>query len=130
MRKIHLSFLCLLIFMSVSCSTGANSVASVSISQANGKEFILSNMYEGMKINITFEKNMVYGFSGVNRYSGVYLIKDGKITFGEMISTMMAGPEDAMNAERNFLILLNTGGIFSFDGSVLKIGDLVFKIKN
>lgn len=129
MKKIYLSVL-LLALMFAGCVTGGSVAGSASLQRAYGKEFILSNMHESMKISIVFEKDRVYGFSGVNRYSGSYSITKGNVTFTGMASTMMAGPEDAMKAEQDYIIQLNSGGEISFDGSVLKIGKLIFKSKN
>lgn len=129
MRKTFFTVL-LLSVIAAGCAKGASVAGSISLQTAYGQEFVLSNMYQNMKITITFDKDRVYGFSGVNRYSGAYSITGGKVAFSEMVSTMMAGSEDAMKAEQDYLIQLNSGGALNFDGSVLTIGKLSFKAKN
>ena len=73
-----------------------------------GREFILENKYTNIGITIGFDTNRIYGFSGVNRYFAGYTLTNGNsIAIGALGSTMMAGPEENMNSERDFTALLS-----------------------
>ncbi|MDE2443690.1 MAG: META domain-containing protein [Methanocorpusculum sp.] len=71
----------------------------------------------------------VSGNAGVNLYHGTITIENGKVTFSPMATTRMAGPENMMTQEQNFLAALQnvTGytvanGVVTFtdaSGSVL-----------
>ncbi len=43
------------------------------------------------------------GISGVNRYTTGYTLEESSLTFGEIASTRMAGPPEAMEFEQAFL---------------------------
>ena len=54
-----------------------------------------------------FDGKQLAGFSGVNSYSGPYTAgADGSFSAGPLASTMMAGPQAAMDAESAYLKLL------------------------
>lgn len=90
-------------------------------------EFTLKNKYEDMKINIGFKEGRIFGFSAVNRYMGSYKASNGKVEFGQMGSTMMAGPEKNMNAESDYLKMLQESKTFECKDKILKIGELAFE---
>lgn len=71
------------------------------------QEFLLTNMYKDANITIAFEGDRVYGFSGVNRYFGGAKIEGDNIEVLNVASTMMAGPENRMQAESGYIKLLN-----------------------
>ena len=49
---------------------------------------------------LTFEGDgMVYGSSGVNRIRGTWTCEDDVLRLGPLVSTLIAGPQDAMDAE-------------------------------
>lgn len=48
----------------------------------------------------------VSGNAGVNLYHGTITVENGKVTFSPMATTRMAGPENMMTQERNFLAAL------------------------
>ncbi len=64
-------------------------------------------MYKDANITIAFEGDRVYGFSGVNRYFGGAKIDGENIEVLNVASTMMAGPENRMQAESGYIKLLN-----------------------
>lgn len=77
-----------------------------------GKEMSLKQIFENgtavelpadFQPNIVFDSAKVAGFSGVNRYFGgmEYDEKSGKCEFGQMATTMMAGPN--LDLESKFL---------------------------
>lgn len=55
-------------------------------------------------ITADFADGKLYGTSGVNRYNcSVTTDGPGVVSFGPVMSTMMAGPEEAMTAEQVFV---------------------------
>lgn len=90
---------------------GCTSVSSIdcnckninSINYIYGKEYKL----DYSNITITFEKDKVYGLSGINRYFTSYEIKeDGTISFKPIATTLMAGDPELMDRERKYLNFL------------------------
>ena len=55
------------------------------------------------KISLSFTKNGVSGFSGVNRFSGRYEVNNDSISFSELSVNLMSGSRSAMNFEERFL---------------------------
>ena len=89
----------------VGCSSlesGKNDIKNI-----EKQEFMLTNVYEDANITISFEEDRVYGFSGVNRYFGGAEIKGDNIKVLNLASTMMAGPENVMQTESEYIKLLN-----------------------
>lgn len=78
----------------------------------NKKEYKLAS---NPKITIGFDNGSVFGSSGVNRYIGSYTIKDGSITFSNLGSTMMMGPQDDMDNETKYLAGLKESLAVKFD---------------
>lgn len=78
----------------------------------NKKEYKLAS---NPKITIGFDNGSVFGSSGVNRYIGSYTIKDGSITFSNLGSTMMMGPQEDMDNETKYLAGLKESLAVKFD---------------
>jgi heat shock protein HslJ len=56
---------------------------------------------------LTFDGDgQVYGDAGVNRVRGTWELAGTRLVFGPMVSTMMAGPPEAMTCEQRILRLL------------------------
>lgn len=90
----------------------------------NKKEYRLA---ANPKITISFDNGSVFGFSGVNSYTGVYKIKDGSITFSSMGSTMMMGQKEDMDNETAYLASLKDSMVIKFDKeNNLVIGSYLF----
>lgn len=53
------------------------------------------------------EDGQVYGTGGVNRVRGTWTLTEGRLTFGPMVATLMAGPPERMAVERAVLGLLS-----------------------
>lgn len=125
MKKLLSTIMCLSIFLIYSCATAKKStnaaVKNLTQKDLREKEFALENMYKELEINIGFENNRIYGFSGVNRYMSDYKLNGDKITISGAASTMMAGPEKNMNAEIEYLKLLNEADTIMLDGDILTI---------
>lgn len=86
------------------------------------REFILKNKYPEIGITLAFDTNRVYGFSGVNRYFGGYtLTNENNIIIGALGSTMMAGSEENMKAERDYTSILSEASNISLSTVSLEI---------
>jgi heat shock protein HslJ len=75
------------------------------------------------------DEGRVSGTSGVNRVIGSYEVGGvggDELRLSGMAGTRMAGPEEAMVLEQQFLAALGTGGTIAVDGDVLTLGTLAF----
>ncbi|NME35492.1 META domain-containing protein [Fusobacterium sp. FSA-380-WT-3A] len=99
MKKIFLGLLFLLSLMGCTNSMIGKNENLV------GKQYALVQQVEAKDYQITlnFAENNFFGFAGVNNYFGKYEIQDKKITFGAIGRTMMAGPQEIMKVEDDFL---------------------------
>ena len=78
---------------------------------------------EKITANLSVNKNsedkdfnyQISGFSGVNNYSAQAFLEKGKITVENIITTMMAGDDEASALESEYLQILSKGGNFSFE---------------
>ena len=71
---------------------------------------------------LTFEGDgQVYGLAGVNRVRGTWQLDGERLTFGPVVSTLMAGPDEAMACERQVLDLLNSALDLRPDGDRLDV---------
>ena len=91
----------------------------IDTNELNGKKFRLSNMPnipEKTEITLSIENGSFVGNSGVNLYNIPFRLNNNEITIGEHgISTLMAGPEEDMKAEDEYMNLLNSAKYISFD---------------
>jgi heat shock protein HslJ len=75
-------------------------------------------------ITAEFKDGRIGGTSAVNQYGGSYTAgDDGSISFGDLVSTMMAGPEPDMKAEQTYLKLLAAAAKFRVEGDTLTLSD-------
>ncbi len=73
-------------------------------------------------ITAEFADGRIGGTSAVNQYGGPYTADDdGSFSVGELVSTMMAGPEPEMDAEQTYLQLLAQVEEFAIDGDELTL---------
>lgn len=57
---------------------------------------------------LTFDGDgQVYGLAGVNRVRGTWSADGDTLTFGPFVSTLMAGPDDAMRVEQAVVSVLS-----------------------
>lgn len=97
---------------------GPGLVASWSLTSAA----IDSSQLSAFGITITFTDTIASGFGGVNQYTTTFTSgPDGELDFGEIASTMMAGPEDAMKAEQAYLTALDTVTGYTVAGEELEL---------
>lgn len=77
-------------------------------STALDKEYTYIKNGEKTPITITFSEDKVFGSAGINRYFAGYKVdNNNNVQFSPIGSTMMAGPMDEMEREREYLSLLN-----------------------
>jgi len=78
----------------------------------------------GFTITATFANGQISGKSAVNNYSGPYTAGPGDaFSVGDLGSTMMAGPEPDMRAEKAYLTLLSQARSYKLDGGGLTLSD-------
>ena len=67
------------------------------------------------------------GFSGVNRFSGTYVLAGTSLSFGSLVATKMAGPPEKMKLEEMYLRALSTVNAWKINGPTLSLmaGDKV-----
>ena len=75
------------------------------------------------KISINFLENEINGFSGINNYSGDYMVKNNFTLSADVATTLMAGPENLMNIEQNFLDILQSFPKISYNASTLTLSN-------
>ena len=76
------------------------------------------------KITAIFEDGRIGGNSGVNSYGGDYKSGSaGSFEVGEIVSTLMAGPEPAMRAETIYTDLLKQAREYGVEGDTLTLSD-------
>ncbi|WP_300369501.1 META domain-containing protein [Brachyspira sp.] len=97
-------------------------LAAITVEDLVGKEFTLTNMYEGKEVTIAFTAtNMIGGNSAINNYFTEFSLDGDKIAFKALGSTKMAGPEEDMAVETEYLQILSGANTVSLDEDVLTI---------
>ena len=71
------------------------------------------------EITISFDENKVNGNAGVNNYFGSFEIKNDSIKIGPVGSTRMAGPENLMKIEFEYLKLLQDSKTIKLNNNIL-----------
>ena len=107
-----MKLLMLLIFLSA-CSAQDNTFL--------GKEYELSDVKDGAKITLGFDvkEKRFYGDSAVNRYFGTYNTSEDNFVFEGVGATMMAGPQNLMEIEQEYLQSLANVKKFKLTGKKL-----------
>ena len=74
-------------------------------------------------VTLTFDGDgMLYGMAGVNRVRGTWSAdEDDQLAVGPLVSTMMAGPDEAMATERALLALLSVPLAATVDDGGLRL---------
>lgn len=75
------------------------------------------------KITINFLENEINGFSGINNYSGDYTVNNNFTLSADVATTLMAGSENLMNIEQNFLDILQSFPKISYNASTLTLSN-------
>lgn len=115
----------LLAIVSVGCSKAGSPDASLSGTNWKLAGWLISSQHPaGFEITANFDEKMIAGKSAINQYSGTYeLSGEGRITLGPLISTKMAGPEEEMRAETNYINLLTSAKKFRIENEQLLMLD-------
>jgi heat shock protein HslJ len=91
------------------------------VKSLNGTQWELSTMnqddlVEDSTITLNFdEEGNAYGSAGCNSYSGSFTVADDNLTFGMLVSTLMACEESLMNQETEYLQILGNIERFRFN---------------
>ena len=85
-----------------------------------GKNIVIP---KGTKITINFSENEINGFSGINNYSGDYMIKNNSTLSADVATTLMAGSENLMNIEQNFLDILQSFPKISYSANTMTLSN-------
>ena len=98
------------------------------ISKLYSKEYVLENS----NITINFEKDRVYGFSGVNRYFGTFSADKDQIKIGNLGSTLMMGDIKDMEMESQYLKSLSQVNKMIINGNTVTLtgGQVILKFEN
>lgn len=80
---------------------------------------------ETIPVTLNFTADGVNGTAGCNQYSGPFEFSDNTITFGDLITTRMACPEDVMGQENAYLSALLAATTFE-----LRDGQLIISYEN
>jgi heat shock protein HslJ len=70
---------------------------------------------------LDLEESRVSGSGGVNRLMGTFALAEDELRFGQLATTRMAGPEDAMQREQAFLAVLERVTSYELDGPALTL---------
>lgn len=119
MKKLILAFS--LIIFAVACNRASDVVLP------EGEYKYISGVDKSAEITIAFDtkEKRFYGTSGVNRYFGSYEQDGSNISFSPVGTTMMAGPENLMKAEREYL-----GDLAKVNAFKIEDKDLILKTPN
>ena len=80
-------------------------------------------------ISLVIKGDSISGNSGINQYFGnANFESNGKFVIGSVGSTMMAGPEDKMDAEQKYLAALGSAVGYKVDGDKLVLLDADGKV--
>ena len=121
MRKFFMMFtLAMVAFMGVSCSEIDLSGKWTLVSVGDETVEVMKDMPVPF-ISFDAEKGRVHGNAGVNLFNGSYLLNGRKVSFGELVTTMMSGPEESMNLESQVLSSLGRTESVKISGDELKL---------
>jgi heat shock protein HslJ len=70
---------------------------------------------------LDLEESRVVGSGGVNRIMGAFVLAEGELAFGPLATSLMAGPEGAMQRERALLAALARVTSYELEGASLTL---------
>lgn len=91
--------LCIALFAAAACCGAPDIAGKWNIVKVNGEEVVIEGEERTPFVEFNVAENRVHGFSGCNIMNGGYTMEGNKLTFGNMATTMMAGPEQNMKTE-------------------------------
>jgi len=95
--------------------------------ELNGKSALLGDGKKELHMVFNAEDSRVAGFSGCNRFTGGYKLKENQIEFSHMASTRMACME-SMEQEQHFLFAIENTKQFKINDEKLFMYDADGKI--
>ncbi|MGL6064921.1 MAG: META domain-containing protein [Fusobacteriaceae bacterium] len=111
----------ILFAMMILLVTGCSSLGFKGSTSVVGNTYTLVSPYMDSDIKISFEKERVFGSSGVNNFFGNYTLKKDIIKLGPLGSTLMAGPMDQLEKEKYVLYVLNNSNKLTFENNKIII---------
>ena len=106
-------------FLAASCCGQPEIDGKWNILKVNGEDIVVTGD-EKPFIEFSTEESKVHGFTGCNIMNGAYTIDGKSLTFGNMATTMMAGPEENMKAESAVLgAMQNVSSVKADEGRLL-----------
>ncbi|WP_028329749.1 META domain-containing protein [Brachyspira alvinipulli] len=98
------------------------------------KIYVLDNLFKNENITIIFEKNTISGKSTVNKYNASFSLNDKDIQIKNVSTTKMAGPDNLMKIENEYLNMLSNAKNIDIKGNILSIKtkdhkELIFREK-
>lgn len=121
MKKLGIILTAVFSVLMISCSETADFSGKWVMTSIEGEAVTTTENIPFLEFDMT--KNRVHGETGVNIINGSFTLDKGKLTFSQMATTMMAGPQEAMDMERKFLNALNSVSSFKMS----KKGELFLK---
>ena len=123
---------CALLFLAALSACGSSASSSSGVGPAGGPGLVASWSLTSAAINssdlskfgitLTFTDTTASGFGGVNQYTATFTSEPaGDLDFGDMASTEMAGPADAMRAEQSYFAALGTVTGYTVSGDELEL---------
>ena len=83
----------------ISCCGTPDIAGKWNILKVNGEDVSIVGDERSPFIEFNVSEKRVHGFTGCNIMNGAYTMDGNKLTFGNMATTMMAGPEQNMKTE-------------------------------
>jgi len=75
----------------------------------------------GLTLQFESRSNRIFGFTGVNRFGGVYAIAEPTLITLPVLTTRVEGPEAETTLETEFLAVLNEFGTYRIQGDMLDL---------
>lgn len=123
MKKIFYSLIATVsLFTIASCCSQPEISGKWNILKVNGEDIVVTGD-ETPFMEFNTEDSRVHGFTGCNIMNGSYTWAKKDFAFGNMATTMMAGPEENMKAERNVLEAMGKVARIKADGEKLLLLD-------
>lgn len=108
-------------FLSVLCCL--LTMACVDQNKIPNGEYVMIEAPENAEITLTIDQNKFSGLAAINRYFGNFQTDGTAVKFSPVGSTMMAGPENLMAVEYQYLQDLEKITQWSFQDNKLVLSD-------
>lgn len=120
MKRTMLLITVLLVLLLSACAGGSSAVnldGEWKLTALDGKAPL-----DGTQITITFKAGETSGNAGCNSYGGQYQVKDGKLTFSNLLSTLMACQDQGvMDQEQAYMQAIGQAAGFTLTDDRLQL---------